>query len=210
MSSTSFHDRLKSTKSYCARHFDLSDVRNSLRCAALAPTSGFFDEEYESQNGSSFNIWYNRQLIRNTLVVDNVVRSRSAQPPFKSLSAQAVESFSDYSGQLMLYSPFYSGGDGLAEGESDGFFDQEDSPPWATYVAYVCICRQASGKLSNEVRESCEHVSDGVLCWIPGAAIKYADEGLKCIPAASLVWVADLPDDVKEVLGRWFLTPTDS
>src|SRR5262245_35894440 len=41
-------------------------------------------------------------------------------------------------GGLLIYQPDLNTSDGIAQSETNGFFDRHCTPPWDTWVAYLC------------------------------------------------------------------------
>ncbi len=75
-------------------------------------------------------------------------------------------------GQLMVYFPTPPHSRGAARNVSDGFFDDRDTPPWDTWVAYV-----------EETTRSY------LVAWVPPFAYAQASAGIGAAPR-SLSWLA--------------------
>ena len=70
--------------------------------------------------------------------------------------------------------------DGVAPAETEGFFDDEDLPPWDTWVAFDL----RSGRLVS---------------WVPDALVDLADKGVKVHFADAYAWMS--PQQIEELRG---------
>ncbi len=95
-------------------------------------------------------------------------------------------------GRLLFYAPDEQFADGLAEGETGGFFDVNNVPPWDTWVDYV-----------QENDTSCSGVLRAyIICWIPPALLDTADRGISVNPEGSIGWVSNIKTNFTYDLGR--------
>jgi hypothetical protein len=112
-------------------------------------------------------------------VVDSVVWRRRSVLASRRLERKRLEALG-YSaptlgrqGRLLLYEPDTNLSDGAAKVETYGFFDEENVPPWDTWVAYMV-----------EVSER-----DFLACWIPQHYVSLAAAGIAVNPEQCLAWL---------------------
>lgn len=117
-----------------------------------------------------------KQLSTVGLMVNEVILKR------RSL-VSLDRSFNDCSGRYLIYSPLHATMDALASGETEGFFDESDSPPWTTWVSFINFTDAMLGDFEGYL-----------VCWIPDDLISLAQEGMNVCLGNSLFWA----DDFKE------------
>ena len=75
-------------------------------------------------------------------------------------------------GRLLVYEPDNNMACGLAQCESNGFFDVNNTPPWDRWIGYI-----------HEPR------SNYLLSWVPHAYISIAQSGLDVNPEMCIQWL---------------------
>jgi hypothetical protein len=179
--------RLVETVAWCGLRPRSDDPARDLRsrelqpeCLRAPPRMSFPHPAYNTcySAGRSINELTSSEL---QAVVDRIAADRAA-----FLRDLAIASSSDLSaGRLLAYEPFASLWDGAAEVESGGFFDDDNTPPWDTWVAW--ISRGAEHPRSK-------YRGDGyILCWVPEALLVLAAGGIWANPEECILW-ADTPD----------------
>jgi hypothetical protein len=159
-----FARRLYEVAHWCASKIDVNDPARSLRSAELAPP------ECED--------WLGR--------VDDVAERRA-----EFFRQHATETRSP-DGRLLVFDPGQSLSDGAAEVETGGLFDEDNTPPWDTWVAYV---------IEHPQRPDAWTTLDSYLvCWIPAELVDLVDRAIAVNPEGCLLWAdqADTP-----FLRRW-------
>jgi hypothetical protein len=89
-------------------------------------------------------------------------------------------------GRLLAFDPDASLSDGAAAAETRNFFDDDNTPPWDTWVEYI-----------REVPRSPERwvpFEGYLLCWIPAALIDVVERAIYVNPEECLRW-ASWPDE---------------
>jgi hypothetical protein len=153
-------------------------AKAALRSPKSNPGDCVFSTSQSQKSELSFERWKAKEIERLRLAVDMVVQGR----PRGQIGNNQRPNL--HSGRFLLYDPFYAGGDGLAEVNSEGFFDIDDCPPWDTFVTFVEA--GSTAVLGNfEFRTQ----RDGILCWIPRRAVSFAQAGINVTPLPSLSWV---------------------
>jgi hypothetical protein len=143
--------------------FDLSELwMNSLR-----PDKSFFEISREEPDSVL-------QLER----IEEAVGQVSARQKSTLNGGEAV-SYSK--GKFLIYSPLLSTFDALANGETSGFFDESDAPPWTTWLGFF-----------NFTNVDLNESEGYLVAWIPEAFISIAENGMSVCLGQSLFWADDL------------------
>jgi hypothetical protein len=132
------------------RRADLSSIallEGQLRTPSLCPSSSLSE-------------------VRTAADRDDIVRSVVAR---RSVLVSAQAQSSDVrAGKLLLYAPEENLADGAARYASNGFFDNDNVPPWDTWVAF------SQGAL---------------LSWVPPLLIGLAQSGIDVNPEGCIRWI---------------------
>jgi len=92
------------------------------------------------------------------------------------------------SGRFLIYFPDESLFDGAAAMMSDGFFDDDNAPPWGTWFGYF-----QDGPLGSTY-------SGYLLAWVPAAFIGAVQAGIDVNPEQCILWLADSSVELRRVL----------
>lgn len=137
---------------WCDKFFDSEDLTHSLRPELLLPTLDFRD----------FNV--SEEAKKNE--IRRLIGIRKAQLQKDNKSGKSL-------GKVLLLYPDRSLGDGLICDVTNGFFSDEDLPPWGTWFHF--------DKDSDE--------GESILyCWIPSNLMTLVDNALKVDFYDCLVW----------------------
>ena len=112
-------------------------------------------------------------------VVDDLARRRGSAP--------AVSTVDSAAGRLLVYFPDGTLSDGAAAVASDEFFDDDNAPPWGTWIGYFA---EAPGD---------PNYSTYVLAWIPAAFVAAADAGIDANPELCIAWLDDAQIELRQV-----------
>ena len=174
-----FKRRLAETMVWCAHHASAADPEHSLRTPSLQPRVYYWSER---KNGKKLT--EPERLEHVGLEVGTVEERHRAVDELANQRAHLLPSMGRFStntpfslgdGRLLFYSPelnhLYSGWPMVASAE---FFDQENSPPWDTWVYYV-----SGDTYYAKHKEYYSHGwEDYLICWIPGTLLKFAAAGV--------------------------------
>ncbi|GMU58081.1 MAG: hypothetical protein AMXMBFR33_72270 [Candidatus Xenobia bacterium] len=95
-------------------------------------------------------------------------------------------------GRLLLYFPDQNLFDGAARVSTDGFFDDDNVPPWDTWVDF----------LPNLGLQEC------LVVWIAPEMLELAEVGLAVNPECCIQWLEDEPPElVSRLRAEGFLSP---
>ncbi|HUO10123.1 MAG TPA: hypothetical protein VM008_17585 [Phycisphaerae bacterium] len=176
--------RIAETEAWCQVRVPVSaDARTSLRSEELRPDGKFFPDSGTHLTGIEFANWYREQEKKNEMLVESVANRRSAL--LLSTSQCGGDRVPKSAGKLLIYTPFYSTGDTLASGDSEGFFDDDDSPPWDTFLFYFSRPNPQTNSLTAGFSAA---GLEGVLCWVPQRYWYLAEAGIRCNPCGCLKW----------------------
>jgi hypothetical protein len=140
-------ERLSEAIEWCHGRVDLNDPKNCLRSMALLP--------HPLENGRK-------------AVVGSVAIKR-----FLALGRPERRAATDLrGGRLLIYEPDVNLCHGLEEEETRGFVDHDNTPPWDTWVAYVC-----------------EGGRSYLLNWVPGEFVSLVSKGIDISPEQSFRWL---------------------
>lgn len=97
-------------------------------------------------------------------------------------------------GRLLLFYPDATLSDGAADAETNGYFDEDNIPPWDTWVAYF--------------EESRSDVSFGayILCWVPRALVELVDGGIEVNPEECIQWLTASKTELSVILSKSGIT----
>lgn len=93
-------------------------------------------------------------------------------------------------GRLMVYYPDADLCDGAAPVSSQGFFDQNNAPPWGTWVGYF--------------DDATEDLSYGtyLLAWVPESFVTLAAAGMRVNPEECIKWLNEADVKLRAVLAH--------
>lgn len=107
-------------------------------------------------------------------LVDDTIKKRD-------IILRGIESHESKTGRFLIYSPLHAMMDALADGETDGFFDEADAPPYTTWLGFL--------NLSNNIIKRYEGY---LIAWIPSHYIFLANQGVDVSLGQSLFWADDI------------------
>jgi hypothetical protein len=149
-----FHHGLSITKLWCKTQLGNGALTNTLRPLELNPHIDIRD--------------YNVSILKKKEEITrlNLIKA--------DLFENQELTLSDIHGKILVFYPELSLNDGLMCIESEGFIDENDCPPWATWFYY-----------SPEIDD------DGSMlyCWIPQAFISIVDNAIESDAYSCLRWL---------------------
>lgn len=189
--------RLAETINWCTSRVNPDDPQNCLRSPELDPqldldalnkylARDFYFEAGMQEVDSSFHrrIWDGRAdaEIGSFQTAMAKVVTRRAQLLRKNYSYPITPLEKLKTGRLLLYFPDDNTRDGAVPNETDNFFDQDDIPPWDTWVCFV---------VSDEPNQRrCIFI----LCWIPPEFEDLAASAIGVSMLESVMWADKLDE----------------
>jgi hypothetical protein len=101
-------------------------------------------------------------------------------------------------GRLVVYFPDANLFDGSAEQASNGFFDQDNMPPWDTWVCYVDVAGTAGVDRSYD---------SYLVSWVPPALLELVDDAIAVNPEICIQWADELDPPLRRPLEALGLLP---
>jgi hypothetical protein len=183
-----FAAQLAETICWCNDRANVLDAQHCLRSPELQPDLGPHD-------GSFTALWVNREMI------DDVVQRR--RQVLRSREGNGSHSPSEMrSGRLLLCAYEYTNHNGLTAGQTAGFFDEHDVPPWDTWVGEVAGLSAHDEPatwgstwpptLPSMLSMGERQPHSGLLvCWVPPAFIEAGQRALEVECVGMLCWADD-------------------
>ena len=170
-----FVKRLNETIAWCVARVDVNDPKYCLRSERLRP-----DYAFDSEPEYDLDIWATTQMI------DKVVETRSQL--LTPLSAIGTATEIDLAGgRLLIHFLDESNHNGLTADITSFFLDNNDTPPWDTWVG-AFIPESLAHQPPNEVPIAYSFL----ISWVPPAFLKTVHEATEFECVGMLRW-ADAP-----------------
>lgn len=166
-----FERRLAEAIAWCESRARLESLGTSLRSRELAPD---LDEM--------------PPLDRWPGLVEQLCRDRSA-----SLGTDPQTARPPGPGRLLVFDPGHTLSDGAARVESEGYFDDDNVPPWDTWVAFVVERPRRPGSWTA--------FDAYLISYVPAALITTVDRAIAVNPERCIEWAEELARPVPGVLG---------
>ena len=157
--------RLQETKSWCASRVQIR-ADHDLRSSELKP------EVIKKSNESEYSFLLFGTAEQNEETINRLIEKRVALLASQSYSQEINK------GQVLLFDPGQSLFDGAAEAATNGFFDDNNVPPWDTWICYV---RDEEARYGNYL-----------LSWVPSHLVDLAEDGIQVNPEQCICWAKDL------------------
>jgi hypothetical protein len=165
-----FRWRLAETITWCSTHARLDDPRDSLRSRYLRPPT----------------FWYAvKGVYSPESIVDKLTELRAKELVDWRGERTVKAPASDLAGgRFLLYFPYANLADGAAAGESGGFFNTDNEPPWDTWI---CFLDDAPRWYEHEVSYQYYLIS-----WIPPEFIDIANASIEVNPEMCIQWASEV------------------
>jgi hypothetical protein len=157
------------TSAWCTHQADANDPANSLR--TLRPRPGPLMSR-ESQVCSV--TWERRGQLREI--------GLGGQEPAKDLCG----------GRLLAFDADGTLSDGVANSESNGFFDDDNVPPYDTWVWFVYDEAYRRRMAGTETADRLPAFETYLVAWVPPVFVELADYGIAINPEACILWLDEM------------------
>ncbi len=189
---------LKKTISWCHGRSDINDPAGCFRSDALRKIVISHGEDPEAA-------WLNSRLIADVLSERDKSHGGEIEYPV--------------TGRVLLSAYEYTNHNGLTFGESSGYFDEHDCPPWDTWICEIpCIRRDfvttSTDKVWPSTLESSlsgEQPTQVLLAsWVPREFESLAQQAIEVECCGMLLWAdrpypdSELAPKYAEVIPEWF------
>jgi hypothetical protein len=91
-------------------------------------------------------------------------------------------------GSIIVFSPQLSMNDGLAAFHTQGYFDEENSPPWDYWIALLLQPKNYQTSAANEPRDLPDEF---LISWVPPELQSTAENGIHANAEGCLYWARD-------------------
>lgn len=152
--------RLAETIAWCVPRVNQDEPRTCLRSPALRPHP----------------LERNRKAVVGSVAVS---RYMGLKHPKKCRASDLAN------GRLLIYEPDINLAHGLEEGETNGYVDIDNIPPWDTWVAYIY-----------------EGESNYLLSWVPPQFVALVTSGIQVSPEECFRWLDRTEFKLKATLGE--------
>lgn len=181
-----FSLRLAEVIAWCVPRASAADPANCLRTPSLCPDD-IVEPPIQRQNPQSYllpvekrRLVYEQAEVERQEIVANLADQRAkllrqaGQLP--NMPAQDLAG-----GRLLIYAPDENLCDGLAEEESAGFFDINNTPAWDTWICYVQEQQNPNPYFGS--------FRGYLIAWIPPALMDLAEGGIRVNPEQCIDWL---------------------
>lgn len=177
---TSFQARLKETKTWCASQEWSVNPAEGLRTALLRPS-----EQARSQRTfPDYNEFLRKTPQQRQQTIEQLALQRAALLQERTIPLLPSAEPLRY-GRLLAFSPDNTLSDGAANFNTDGFFDDDNIPPWDTWIWYA-----TNDPVNNfEGWRGCDSY---LLSWVPDSLIEVVVSGIWVNPEECIRWADDL------------------
>lgn len=152
--------RAAAADAWAERHWRIDDLARSTRRPALCPGPGGCE-------------------IISAASVDDLARRRA-----EALRADGVMLDYPSTGRILAFDRDGTLSDGAAAAESSGLFDEDNAPPWDSWLLFVVEEPRTPGHWAP--------FDSYLLCWIPAPLVAMATRAIEVIPEACLRWADEL------------------
>jgi hypothetical protein len=186
-----FQQRLGETIAWYLSKAPVSDPEYGLRTAELRPPAvletpterGLGNPPIPWTAEAAHEYWHRvrlsrlQVLVERQAIVDEVIRKRQVLLSASHIApSQMTELF--YKGRLLTYNPDGNLSDGAAPLNSERFFDDENVPPWDTWLMYVV--------------DNIPKHKTYLITWVPPEFLKLAQAGIEANPEQCIRWAEDV------------------
>jgi hypothetical protein len=175
-----FTQRLVETITWCIGAGSLSQPGTSLRTCKRDPG------DLRSQRDQVFSV----SLERSNRLASSGKRNLSSVTDLRG-------------GRLLAYFPDDNLADGVAQADSEGFFDVDNIPPYDTWVWMVRNIRTFN--YADGAKGEME--ANYLVAWVPPDFIQLATRGLRVNPEQCILWLDTLDDEFVRSLRRLDFLP---
>jgi hypothetical protein len=174
-----FQRRLEETVVWCTSQDWSVNPAQGLRTALFRPSTYRLKNDYD-------DILLHQTPPQRQQLVEQIAEARATLLKKRDI---ARFPFADLlnGGRLLAFTPDGTLQDGAANVGTDGFLDDDNLPPWDTWIWYA-----TNDLVSTPERWSGTVTDSYLLSWIPDSLIKVVDLGIDVNPEECFLWATDL------------------
>ncbi len=178
-----FSRKLHETIAWCVPRVNITDPKYCLRSAQLRP-----NYEFSSRPDEDVDIWAADIQMINKVVYSRSLILSAGKEPFTELDIDLA------GGRLLIHFLGESNFNGLTADITSYYLDNNDTPPWDTWVQpYI------PESLAHQSPDSVPSEYAFLISWVPPEFLKAVDEATEAECVGMLMW-ADAPR-------RWEMPP---
>jgi hypothetical protein len=170
-----FSNKLHETIAWCVPRVNISNPKYCLRSAQLRP-----DYEFSSRPDEDVDLWADVQMI-NKVVDSRSLLSNAGKEPFTGSDIDLA------GGRLLIHFLDESNHNGLTADITSYYLDDNDTPPWDTWVEVF-----VPESLAHQSPDSVPSEFAFLISWVPPEFLKAVDEATESECVGMLMW-ADVP-----------------
>jgi hypothetical protein len=171
--------RLEETIVWCTSQDWSTNPAEGLRTASFRPLGYRLKDQYD-------DILLYRTPPQRQQLVEQIAEARATLLEKHGLARFSLAKRLN-GGRLLAFTPDGTLQDGAATLATDGFLDDDNIPPWDTWIWYVINDPVSTPEFwSGTVTDSY------LLSWVPDSLIKVVDAGIDVNPEECIRWAADL------------------
>jgi hypothetical protein len=155
---------LRLVVSWCKPRVNPKDPKYCLRSKELRP-----DAEFDTEPPWDIDLWPNPEMVQQVVVRRSQERKVPDVRTSKSTDLLAK-------GRLLLHFMEYSNHNGLTAGITDYFLDNNDSPPWDTWIQSL---------------QTTDGQTDILVSWVPREFLGCVNDATKSECIGMLMWAKD-------------------
>lgn len=172
-----FQRRLEETIVWCTSQDWSANPAEGLRTAFFRPSAYQLKGHYD-------DIFLHQTPPQRQQLVEQIADARSVLLKKRNLSLPSLANPLS-GGRLLAFTPDGTLSDGAANFNTDGFLDDDNIPPWDTWIWYVT--NDPVGNL--EWWRGCDSY---LLSWVPDSLIEVVASGIWVNPEECVRWATDL------------------
>ncbi len=200
--------RLAETIAWCRPHIAVENPKDCLRTPELQPSNITIRSDRSHDNKYDSGFEYAWGSLKEKQDVVNAVSKRREELLSEGKTDTSPLPIDLKGGKLLIIAPEDSDICGLSVWEAEGFIDDEDVPPWDTWVGYFeesitpeeTYVRQTQALYRASYNQSNQHDFEEwspqltvsyILCWIPREFVSLVNEGVLVNPVECFFWAGE-------------------
>lgn len=192
-----FLSSLKDTIEWCKGKVDVGQPKVCLRSDRQREIILSHGEDPDA-------IWISSQLIADVLIARGKIKQENVEKPLD--------------GRVLFCAYDYTNHNGLTDDETDGYFDEHDSPPWDTWICEI-PCNHGNSKKSGYGESWPPNItsifSEGgpeeliLAAWVPSGFIDVVQQAIDIECCGMIFWAdseypeSPLSPKYQEVIPQW-------
>jgi hypothetical protein len=188
-----YEKRIAETTAWCLQRADPDHPATCLRSLPLAPNLTLFHPKALPVYAP---VAEQDMLYRCVVSERCAAMARLCEVRRDAVGANRAELSLAQEGRLVVCDFDMSMSDNIAELATNGFFDEDNRPPWDCWICYIAECDVLCRKDDSAARSSY------LVAWVPPSLVELAARGVEGNPEGSISWADDVPPEQVPSLAR--------